>query len=135
MDQNIFRNNYNAIINFINDLTSERTKPDQQKQIKLFINNFSFYTYFQFFQNEFMKFFVEDYLKNKEYIVFDYSNEISITNYLTNTTNYITIYLKIQGSINSIPFIFLKKTFCFYSSRYTIPLIIGAPFLRSIVYG
>ena len=79
------------MINFINEFTSERAKNDQLKKIKLFITNFSFYTYFQFFQNEFMKMFVEDYLKNKEYIVFDVLNEININNYLTNTSNFISI--------------------------------------------
>jgi len=99
MDQNIFRNNYNTIINFINQFTSESITPEQLKQIKVFISNFSFYTYFQFFQNDFMKLFVEDYLKNKDFIVFDNSIEININNYLVNTTSFIVTYTKVVYDI------------------------------------
>lgn len=72
VDPDFFRDNYLAIIKFLsnfldkNNFFNSNIEPNIISKIKVFINNFSFFTYFQYLQNEMSKIFIDDYQKNKD---------------------------------------------------------------------
>jgi hypothetical protein len=78
VDYNIFRETLNSILNFITKYSVEADAV-QLAKVRSFISHFSFFTYFQFLQNDMCKVFIEDGMNNFENL----DSEDNLDNFIT----------------------------------------------------